>query len=128
MFSCQRHSPQKKAAEVNGQGAPLPLASLDSNHCIKSYWAGQTLAYLQSQANEKYASAAEPGASLLHGMAFLFLEPQTQREVRHVANERPGGRGELTLQGRRGWPVASFVLPETWLHGPSRVGMQNVDQ
>lgn len=71
MFSCQRHSPQKEAAEVNGQGAPLPLASLDSNHCIKTYWAGQTLAYLQSQANEKYASAAEPGASLLHGTAFL---------------------------------------------------------
>lgn len=49
-------------------------------------------------------------------MAFLFLELQAQGGVRHVANEQSVGRGELFLQGRS-WPVASFVLAETWLCG-----------
>lgn len=113
-------TPQKHAPKVN-RWVLLSLASLNLNCWIKNYWGRQTLAYLQSQTNTKYASTAKQSAKLFHSMHFFFLELQAQREARHLANEQSKGWVEHFLQGRRGWLVASFVFLETQLHGLSRV-------
>lgn len=59
------------------------------NCCIKNYWGRQTLAYLQSQTNAKYASTAGQSAKLFHSVHFFFL------------SFRPKGKSGL-------WPTISL--------------------
>lgn len=77
---------------------------------------------------QNYASTVRPSTKLFHSMHFFSLQLQPQREVRHLANEQSMEWAELFLQGRRGWPVASFVFPETQLCGASRVRIWKVNQ
>lgn len=84
-------------------------------------------AYVQSQANEKCASAAEPRAAHPAARSFFLLSFRAQGKAGVRPGSAWGPRGTCS-SGQEGWLVASFALPETWLHGPPRVRMQNMDQ